>query len=253
MCFQNSNVFFAGINNKQSGRQFFHVFDAAQVFVQFFHLMTQAQNFFFRQHIKRPVFFHLFQLTQTGNSFLNRFEVGHHAAQPTLIHVELVAADRFFTHRFLCLFFRADKQNITAILCRFTDEIVGFIYLFNGFLQVDDVDAVAFGEDVLRHFGIPAAGLMTEVHAGFQQLFHRNNTHFYIASCFFLRSRSGIWGTPGSGQSPDDCVCIKHLKNYNTVLRIGQDFFHLPENFFLLYGNYFYIGKLLLQFTIFIG
>jgi len=35
--------------------------------------------------------------------------------------------------------------------------------------QVDDVDAVALPEDVRLHLGVPALGLMAEVHPGFQQ------------------------------------------------------------------------------------
>ena len=51
------------------------------------------------------------------------------------------------------------------------------IEFLNGLLQVNDVDAVALGEDVLCHLGVPAAGLMTEMHAGFEKLFHRYDCH----------------------------------------------------------------------------
>src|SRR5262249_39518759 len=39
-------------------------------------------------------------------------------------------------------------------------------------LQVDDVNAVALPEDVFLHLGIPALGLVPEVNARFEQLFH---------------------------------------------------------------------------------
>jgi hypothetical protein len=42
-------------------------------------------------------------------------------------------------------------------------------------LEVDDVDAAALREDVAAHLGVPAAGLMAEVHAGLQQLPHRDD------------------------------------------------------------------------------
>ena len=42
----------------------------------------------------------------------------------------------------------------------------------DGLLQVDDVDAVALGEDELAHLRVPAAGLVAEVDAGLQQLLH---------------------------------------------------------------------------------
>jgi hypothetical protein len=41
-------------------------------------------------------------------------------------------------------------------------------------LQVDDVDAVAFAENVLLHLGIPALRLVSEVDAGLQEFLHCN-------------------------------------------------------------------------------
>ena len=42
----------------------------------------------------------------------------------------------------------------------------------DGLLQVDDVDAVALGEDERAHTRVPAAGLVAEVDAGFEQRLH---------------------------------------------------------------------------------
>jgi hypothetical protein len=39
-------------------------------------------------------------------------------------------------------------------------------------LEIDDVNPVALTEDVFLHLGIPAAGLVAEVHSGLQQLLH---------------------------------------------------------------------------------
>ena len=41
-CFKHSNIFFAGINNEESTRQFFHIFDTAKIFSKFFHLKTKC-------------------------------------------------------------------------------------------------------------------------------------------------------------------------------------------------------------------
>ena len=49
----------------------------------------------------------------------------------------------------------------------------------HGLLQVDDVDPVAFREDVGLHLGVPAPRLVPEVHAALQQLFHAHNCHFF--------------------------------------------------------------------------
>ena len=45
---------------------------------------------------------------------------------------------------------------------------------FDGLAEVEDVDAVALAEDVRLHLGIPALRLVAEVHAGFQQILHRD-------------------------------------------------------------------------------
>jgi hypothetical protein len=44
----------------------------------------------------------------------------------------------------------------------------------HGLAQVDDVDAVPFAEDVLLHLRVPALRLVAEVHAGLQQILHRD-------------------------------------------------------------------------------
>ena len=61
--------------------------------------------------------------------------------------------------------------------CCFADEVVGFFEAANSFLEVDDVDSIAFGEDIGFHFGIPAAGLMSEVDSAFEQLLHTCYCH----------------------------------------------------------------------------
>jgi hypothetical protein len=58
-------------------------------------------------------------------------------------------------------------------------------------LKIDNVNAIAFPENVLLHFRIPASGLVTEVNSGLQQFFHGN---FYCQVSSFkdccLRSRA---------------------------------------------------------------
>ena len=51
-------------------------------------------------------------------------------------------------------------------------------------LEVDDVDAVADAEQERRHLGIPAAGVVTKVHASFQQLAHREGWQSHCFSPF---------------------------------------------------------------------
>jgi len=57
---------------------------------------------------------------------------------------------------------------------KFAHEAARFAEHFEGFLKIDNVNAVAFAENVLLHFRVPAPRLVTEVNSGLQQLFHRN-------------------------------------------------------------------------------
>jgi len=109
---------------------------------------------------------------------LRMVEVGQHTAQPTGVDVVTAATGSFFLDGILSLLLGADEQDVTAIGGNFTNEAISFFQLLNGLLQVDDVDTVTLGVDVGSHFGVPAAGLVTEVYAGLQQLLHRYDSHF---------------------------------------------------------------------------
>jgi hypothetical protein len=52
-----------------------------------------------------------------------------------------------------------------------TDEGTGFIEHDSGLFQVNDMDAIALGEDVVFHPGVPPTRLMAEVSSGFEELF----------------------------------------------------------------------------------
>ena len=47
----------------------------------------------------------------------------------------------------------------------------------NGLGEIDDVDAIARPVDVALHLGVPAVGLMSEMHACFEELAHSEFWH----------------------------------------------------------------------------
>ena len=63
------------------------------------------------------------------------------------------------------------------------DELVRLVDEGQRLLQIDDVDAVAVGEDEPLHLGIPATGLMPEVRAAVKQLLHGYYGHAYAFVC----------------------------------------------------------------------
>ena len=78
------------------------------------------------------------------------------------------AAQSLVTDGLLSLLLGADEQDVAALSCNFLHVVVSLVQLLHGLLQIDDVDAVTLGEDVLRHFGVPSSGLVTEMDACFK-------------------------------------------------------------------------------------
>jgi hypothetical protein len=104
-------------------------------------------------------------------------EVREHAAQPALVDEGHPHAGRLVVDRFLGLLLRADEEDGPAVGDRLLHEVVGAVHVGQRLLQVDDVDAVALGEDEATHLGVPAPGLVAEVDTGVQQLSHGDDGH----------------------------------------------------------------------------
>src|SRR5690606_7066089 len=71
----------------------------------------------------------------------------------------------------------AEEQDGAALLGNRRDEVHRVIEQRDGLFQVDDVDLAAGAEDVRGHLGVPVAGLVAEVDAGFQHLTHGDLGH----------------------------------------------------------------------------
>jgi hypothetical protein len=69
----------------------------------------------------------------------------------------------------LGLLLGAYKENFATGGDGFDHIVVGAVEAVNRLLQVEDVDTVAGPKDIRLHFGVPTAGLVTEVGTGFEQ------------------------------------------------------------------------------------
>ena len=79
---------------------------------------------------------------------LDGLEVGQHTAEPSFVDIEHASTGGFFLDCALGLFLRSNEENLTALGRQFTQEVVAFFYFLDGLLQVNDIDSVAFREDV---------------------------------------------------------------------------------------------------------
>ena len=104
-------------------------------------------------------------------------EVGEHAAQPALVDVGHADALGLLGHGGLGLLLGSDEQDVAAASDDLLDEVVGGVDALNGLLEVDDVDAVALGEDEALHLGVPATSLVPEVDTAVKELAHGNDGH----------------------------------------------------------------------------
>ena len=100
------------------------------------------------------------------------------------------------------------------------DEIVGNIDHVKGLEQVDDVDAVALGEDELLHLRVPTTGLVTEVQACLQHFAHSDLSHGITTSFLSVLAWpcAPACSLSPSGSKPTDTGRREHDAN---LLRAG--------------------------------
>ncbi len=114
----------------------------------------------------------LLELLQALKPLVHGGEVGEHATQPALVDVRHADPRGLLGDGLLGLLLGADEQDGAAVGDGLLDEVVGAVDERQRLLQVDDVDAVALGEDEALHLRVPATGLVPEVNTAFKHLSH---------------------------------------------------------------------------------
>src|SRR5271170_6835206 len=149
-----------------------HVLDASQVGLQVLALPLQLDDFFLGQQFVAAVGGHLIQFLKALHRLLHSDPVRQEPTQPAVVDIEHAAAIGFLGDGVLRLPLGADKKDDLALRSEVSDPLARFLEHLQGFLQVDDVNAVALAEDVFLHAGVPALRLMPEVDSRFEQLLH---------------------------------------------------------------------------------
>ncbi|CAN4016717.1 GPR endopeptidase, partial [Dysosmobacter welbionis] len=130
----------AGVHDEQGAGQLLHFLHAAQVLLQLGDLAQVLHDFLLGQHVEGAVLLHGLQLVQPVHTGAHGLEVGHHAAQPPGIHIELAATGGLLADGLLRLLLGAHEQQGLAALRQLTDEAVCLLQLADGLLQVHDID-----------------------------------------------------------------------------------------------------------------
>jgi hypothetical protein len=154
-----------------------HLADAAEGALELDALAGQHERLLLRQHRLAAGGLDELELLEALQALVDGLEVGEHAAEPALGDVRHADAGRLLGDRLLRLALGADEHDRPAVGDRLLDEVVGAVDVAQGLGQVDDVDAVALGEDEALHLRVPALGLVPEVGAALDELSHGDDGH----------------------------------------------------------------------------
>src|ERR1700688_2600736 len=171
--FANRNRFRIGIDDEHGVRQSRHIFDTRQVLLQMLQFAVQASSLFLGELRHPAVFGHGLQCLQALDGLLEGGPIRQRATQPAMIDVEHAAAVRFLRNRFLCLALCSQEKDGLAAAALFAHKAGSLAKQLQCLLQINDVDSIAFAENILLHLRIPAAGLMAEMNSSLQQFLHR--------------------------------------------------------------------------------
>ena len=190
-------VLLVGVDDPDRRRHLGHVADTAEAALQLVLLAGQHQDFLLGATLEATGLLHGLELLEALQALVHGGEVGEHAAQPALVHVRHADAGRLVGDGLLRLLLGADEHDRSAVGDGLLDELVRLVDVGQRLLQVDDVDAVAVGEDEPLHLGIPATGLMPEVGAAVKQLLHGYNSHGwpcpFVVGCRPASGDAGPW------------------------------------------------------------
>ena len=171
-------VLLVRVHDPDRGRDLRHVADAAEGLGELVTLATHDEELLLGEGAAGHVVeVDLLELLEALETLVDRLEVGEHATEPALVDVGHADAGSLLGDGLLRLLLRTHEEDGAAVSDRLLDELVRAVDVAQRLLQVDDVDAVALGEDEALHLGVPAAGLVPEVDTALEQLAHGHDGH----------------------------------------------------------------------------
>ena len=176
--FRHRDRLLVGVDHENDVREAAHFLDAAERPLKLVPFTGQVEEFLLGQSFRnfgrgQP----FVQLAQPLYGRGDRFPVGQHAAEPAMVDIVLAAALRGVGDKIAGLALGADEQDASALGGYIANRAQRRMQQRHCLPQVDNVNPVAHPENVRLHLGVPAAGLMSEMNAGFQQLAHRELWH----------------------------------------------------------------------------
>src|SRR3954454_18940178 len=177
------DVLLLGVHDPDGAGHLLHVADAAEGALELGLLAGEDQLLLLRQADQHAGLLEVLELLEALQPLEDGLEVGEDAAQPALVHVGHAHARGLLGDDLLRLALGADEHDRATVGHGLLDELVGLVDVTQRLLDVDDVDAVALGEDEALHLRVPAAGLVPEVDAAVEQLLHADDCHAVQPFC----------------------------------------------------------------------
>ncbi len=171
------DVLLLGVDDPDGAGHLGHLADAAEGALQLVLLALEDQLLLLGGHALPAGLLASLELLEALQTLVDSAEVGQHAAQPALVDVGHPDPGGLLGDGLLGLLLRTDEEDGAAVGDGLLDELVGAVDVRQRLEQVDDVDAVALGEDEALHLRVPAAGLVPEVDAALEQLSHADDCH----------------------------------------------------------------------------
>ena len=175
--FVDGEVLAQWVNHPHSTRGFLKVSDTTERLLKFGELALFEQQLFLGEALCGVFVVDFFEFFHATKTLRHGLEVGQETTEPPLVHIRLSHAGCLLADSFLSLLLGAHKQNGSTVGNGLTHKVVGLVDKGQGLLQVDDVNATAFGQNKALDFGVPPTSLVSKVNTAVEQLSNCYGSH----------------------------------------------------------------------------
>ena len=163
------------IDDEQRVRKAIHVPNSAQVLLELLSLALEFRDLLLGTELGLiTLFLQFLQVLVPLDAVPDRLEVGQQTSEPAVGNEVHSAALGVLLDRFVSLPLGPDKEYMFTVGPQIVEEVHGLPEELQGSLQVDNMNAVPFAEDVLLHLRIPPTRLVSEMDSRLQQLLYRD-------------------------------------------------------------------------------
>src|SRR5262245_40939659 len=176
--------------------------DPAEVRFELLELAEHGQPLLGGQEVELALLVQAPQLVEALDPGGHRPPIREQPAEPAVVDVGHADPGRLAGDRVHRLLLRAHEQDRAPAVSEIAREVVRLVDQLRGLLQINDVDAAALREDEAAHLRVPASGLVAEMHAGLQEVSHRDDCHGGFPPWFRLRCRRRDGRGTRAGRAP---------------------------------------------------